>query len=385
MTVTGTTLGSVHYFSPEQARGDEVTGASDVYSLGIVLYEMLTGRRPFEADSAAGVALKRLNEDPPPPESFVPVPSGLSAIVMRALQREPADRFPDAGSFAEALRTWQKDPSAGGGHGRRGGGRRRSRRRRACRPAWASRPSTCRRRWPCRPTAPRHRPPAATARAGGRGPAVVGRGRCWLLGILLLGLIGYLGVEVFGGLGPDATPSPTPEQITLPDYEGQPIAAVRADAGPARPGAHRGAGAVRRVRPQPRHPHRSAGRQPGERGRHRSRSSSASGVDTVAVPNLIGQTRTEATATLSAAGLRLGQVDSEPVGAGGRHCHPHRSAAPAPRSRATRRSIWSCRRVRPRRRRRSPRRCRHRPRPRPPRRHPRQRRNRCDSRLAGRC
>ncbi|HEX5579414.1 MAG TPA: protein kinase, partial [Candidatus Limnocylindria bacterium] len=61
MTVTGTTLGSVHYFSPEQARGDEVTGASDVYSLGIVLYEMLTGRRPFEGDSAAGVALKRLN------------------------------------------------------------------------------------------------------------------------------------------------------------------------------------------------------------------------------------------------------------------------------------------------------------------------------------
>jgi serine/threonine-protein kinase len=61
MTVTGTTLGSVHYFSPEQARGDEVTGASDVYSLAIVLYEMLTGRRPFEAESAAAVALKRLN------------------------------------------------------------------------------------------------------------------------------------------------------------------------------------------------------------------------------------------------------------------------------------------------------------------------------------
>ena len=76
MTVTGTTLGSVHYFSPEQARGDEVTGASDVYALGIVLYEMLTGRRPFEGDSAAGVALKRLNEDPQPPTAFRPVPSG---------------------------------------------------------------------------------------------------------------------------------------------------------------------------------------------------------------------------------------------------------------------------------------------------------------------
>src|ERR687891_2913745 len=112
MTVTGTTLGSVHYFSPEQARGDEVTGRSDVYALGIVLYEMLTGRRPFEGDSAAGVALKRLNEDPPPPSTYRPVPSGLSAIVMRALERDPAPRFPDAGSMAEALRVWQKNPEA---------------------------------------------------------------------------------------------------------------------------------------------------------------------------------------------------------------------------------------------------------------------------------
>ena len=79
MTVTGTTLGSVHYFSPEQARGDEVTGASDVYSLGIVLYEMLTGRRPFEGDSAAGVALKRLNEDPPPPQTFRPGPASAES------------------------------------------------------------------------------------------------------------------------------------------------------------------------------------------------------------------------------------------------------------------------------------------------------------------
>ena len=113
MTVTGTTLGSVHYFSPEQARGDEVTGASDVYALGIVLFEMLTGRRPFTGDSAAAVALKRLNEDPPTPTSIGhPVAPGLEAIVMRALAREQADRFPDAGAFAEALRVWRRNPDA---------------------------------------------------------------------------------------------------------------------------------------------------------------------------------------------------------------------------------------------------------------------------------
>jgi len=107
MTVTGTTLGSVHYFSPEQARGDEVTGRSDVYALGIVLYEMLTGRRPFEGESAAGVALKRLTEDPPRPMiAGQPLPPGLEAILRRALERDPARRFPDAGSFAEAMRAW---------------------------------------------------------------------------------------------------------------------------------------------------------------------------------------------------------------------------------------------------------------------------------------
>ena len=80
MTVTGTTLGSVHYFSPEQARGDEVTGASDVYALGIVLFEMLTGRRPFEGDSAAAVALKRLNEDRADPDRHRPSPTGRARV-----------------------------------------------------------------------------------------------------------------------------------------------------------------------------------------------------------------------------------------------------------------------------------------------------------------
>jgi eukaryotic-like serine/threonine-protein kinase len=133
-----------------------------------------------------------------------------------------------------------------------------------------------------------------------------------VLGILLLGLIGYLGVEVFGGLGPDATPSPTPEQITLPNFEGQPIAAVRAELD------RLGLG-------QPREEHEPSDefarnlviRTDPQAGSPVSEGDIitvviSEGVDTVAVPNLIGQTRSEANATLSTAGLRLGQVDNEP-------------------------------------------------------------------------
>src|SRR5205823_7522352 len=72
MTLPGTTLGSVHYFSPEQARGETASEASDIYALGIVLYEMLTGRRPWEGDTAAAIALARLSRT-------VPIPSSVRA------------------------------------------------------------------------------------------------------------------------------------------------------------------------------------------------------------------------------------------------------------------------------------------------------------------
>ena len=104
ITLPGTTLGSVHYFSPEQARGDPATAASDIYSLGIVLYEMLTGVRPWEGDSAASVALARLSGPIPDPASARgTVPPELAAITRTALAREPADRFPSASAMADAL------------------------------------------------------------------------------------------------------------------------------------------------------------------------------------------------------------------------------------------------------------------------------------------
>ncbi|HET7496620.1 MAG TPA: Stk1 family PASTA domain-containing Ser/Thr kinase [Candidatus Limnocylindrales bacterium] len=104
MTLPGTTLGSVHYFSPEQARGETATNESDIYSLGIVIYEMLTGRRPWEGDSAAAVALARLSgEVPDPAEERPSVPPDLAAITRKALAPLPGDRFLSATSMADAL------------------------------------------------------------------------------------------------------------------------------------------------------------------------------------------------------------------------------------------------------------------------------------------
>jgi tRNA A-37 threonylcarbamoyl transferase component Bud32 len=114
VTLPGTTLGSVHYFSPEQARGDPTTAASDIYSLGIVLYEMLTGVRPWEGDSAAGVALARLTGPiPDPAAARSSLPPELAAITRHALARDPADRFASASAVADQLEAWLASPQPG--------------------------------------------------------------------------------------------------------------------------------------------------------------------------------------------------------------------------------------------------------------------------------
>ena len=105
-TTAGLMLGSVQYCSPEQVLGEPVGVPSDVYSLGIVLYELLTGVRPFDGPSPASVALRRLHEPPVPPSDQVELPPGLDEIVLRALARRADDRFASAASFAAAIREW---------------------------------------------------------------------------------------------------------------------------------------------------------------------------------------------------------------------------------------------------------------------------------------
>ena len=104
MTETGSIMGTAQYLSPEQAQGHPVDARSDLYSIGVVLYELLTGRVPFDAESAVTIALKQVTEEPVPPSELNPAVSDqLEDVVMRALQKDPAYRFADAEEFIVAL------------------------------------------------------------------------------------------------------------------------------------------------------------------------------------------------------------------------------------------------------------------------------------------
>jgi beta-lactam-binding protein with PASTA domain/predicted Ser/Thr protein kinase len=114
ITATGSVLGTAQYLSPEQAQGLGVTATSDIYSVGVMLYEALTGRVPFDADSAVAVALKQVSEQPRAPSQLNPqVSPALDAIVLRALAKDPANRFQSADEFIRALDTAEADPSGG--------------------------------------------------------------------------------------------------------------------------------------------------------------------------------------------------------------------------------------------------------------------------------
>jgi len=238
VTMPGTTLGSVHYFSPEQARGESATPASDVYGLGIVLYELLTGQRPWTGDSAAAVATARLTGAVPSPRSVNPaIPAALDAIDRRALALDPSDRYENGREMADALDRYVSESRAASGDAAGGAATAGAAGAAAAAAAAAGLAGATVASGVARPNPNASVPYAADAYAGqpvsprgarrttvieedqvDDGPGRGGSPWLWLsalLAILVLGLAGFL---VFKLLSAPTTPT---SQVTVPDFSGK--------------------------------------------------------------------------------------------------------------------------------------------------------------------
>lgn len=114
LTTTGMTLGTVQYYAPEQAQGEIVNPAADVYALGIVMYEMLTGRTPFDGDTPVAVAMQHIQDPPVPPTQHNPnIPPTLESTIMRCLEKIPEMRYRDGNALARAIEVLSEGGGAG--------------------------------------------------------------------------------------------------------------------------------------------------------------------------------------------------------------------------------------------------------------------------------
>lgn len=111
-TMTDKAIGSVHYIAPEQARGDLTDEKADIYSVGVMLYEMITGQLPFEADNAVSVAIMQLQADPRPPRDINPaIPDGLEEITLKAMQKNATQRYQSAAEMLRDIEQFRRNPS----------------------------------------------------------------------------------------------------------------------------------------------------------------------------------------------------------------------------------------------------------------------------------
>ena len=110
-TVSDKAIGSVHYISPEQAKGDHTDARTDIYSVGVMMYEMLSGKLPFDGTGAVSIAIMQISEKPKPLAEVAPnIPVGLRQITEKAMEKDPAKRFQSAAEMLDAIETFKKNP-----------------------------------------------------------------------------------------------------------------------------------------------------------------------------------------------------------------------------------------------------------------------------------
>ena len=219
MTKTGSILGTAHYLSPEQALGEPVRPQSDLYSLGVVLYEMLTGELPYDAETPIGIAMKHVNGELRPPIEVDPsIPAGINAVAMRLLARDLEDRYPDAAALSADL----ERVSAG------------------MDPEDAGTQEMSRIMPPATPPAQPPQPPRKVQRSGSGGggsggspgfrkflPILLG-----VLALILLAGLAWGGYSLLGGDEESASSGPPqPTMIQVPDLEGTLLDEARQDVG----------------------------------------------------------------------------------------------------------------------------------------------------------
>jgi len=196
MTSTGMVMGTPHYMSPEQVRGQKADTRSDVFALGCVLYEMITGRKPFDAESMHAVLFKIMQEDPVPLHEAAPgTPEALAQVVERALAKNPAERFQDAGDMLAGIRLARLAVTAGRGHERVADLDRTPRAAEAGQPTARERSHAS--------AVPRKSLPPPLPRAGSRWPLLLGLG----FGLAVV-LSGSWALRSFVLGGPEPAPSP---------------------------------------------------------------------------------------------------------------------------------------------------------------------------------
>lgn len=111
-TVSDKAIGSVHYISPEQAKGDHTDARTDIYSVGVMMYEMLSGKLPFDGTGAVSIAIMQISEKPKPLAEVAPnIPVGLRQITEKAMEKDPADRYQSAQEMLDAIAAFRRDPS----------------------------------------------------------------------------------------------------------------------------------------------------------------------------------------------------------------------------------------------------------------------------------